>query len=101
RPELKQHACVVMDGEPPFECVCSLNTKARLLGIHCGMSRTDVDGFPQAKVLSRSLKTESIAKEMLIECACTYSPRIEDCSDDSYFLCAIDIAGTDYLFGPP
>jgi protein ImuB len=90
-----------MDGEPPFECVCSLNTKARLLGIHRGMSRTDVDGFPQAKVLSRSLKTESIAKEMLIECACTYSPRIEDCSDDSYFLCAIDIAGTDYLFGPP
>jgi len=101
RPELKQHACVVMDGEPPFECVCSLNTKARLLGMQRGMSRTDVDGFPQAKILLRSLTTESLAKEILMECAGTYSPRIEDCSGDSHFLCAIDIAGTESLFGPP
>src|SRR5215469_3490584 len=101
RPELKRHACVVMDGKPPFECVCSLNTKARLLGIQRGMSRTDVDSFPQAKVLSRSLTTELHTKEILMECAGTYSPRIEDCSGDSYFLCAIDIAGTEYLFGTP
>ena len=101
RPELKQRACVVMDGEPPFECVSSLNTNARRLGIQRGMSRTDIDGFPQAKVLSRSLKIELVTKEMLMECACTYSPRIEDCSDNSYFLCAIDITGTECLFGPP
>ena len=76
----------MMEGEPPFEEVCSLNTKARLLGIQHGMSRTDVDGFPQARVLSRSLKTESTVKEMLLECAGTYSPRIEDDSNDTYFL---------------
>ena len=100
RPELKNCACVVMEGDPPFEEVCSLNTKARLLGIQHGMSRTDVDGFPSARALSRSLKTESTVKEMLLECAGTYSPRVEDCSGETYFLCAIDIAGTESLFGP-
>jgi protein ImuB len=101
RPEFKESACVVMKGEPPFEEVCSLNTKATLLGIQKGMSRTDVDGFPQTKMLSRSLKTESTVKALLWECAGTYSPRIEDCSGETYFLCAIDIAGTEHLFGPP
>ena len=101
RPELKESACIVMDGEPPFEEVCSLNTKARLLGIQHGMSRIDVGGFPKIRILTRSLKTESTAKEMLLECAGTYSPRIEDCSGATYFLCIIDIAGTESLFGPP
>jgi len=101
RPELKERACVVMAGEAPFEEVCSLNTKGKLLGIQRGMGRVDVGGFPQVKVFSRSLKTESTAKQMLLECAGTYSPRIEDCSGDTYFLCAIDIAGTESLFGSP
>lgn len=101
RPELKESACVVMEGDPPFEEVCSLNTKARLLGIRHGMSRTDVDGFPKVQILSRSLKIESNVEDLLLECAGAYSPRIEDCSNKSYFLCAIDIAGTDSLFGPP
>lgn len=90
-----------MQGEPPFEEVSSLNTKARLLGIKRGMSRIDVDGFSQAKVISRSLNTESTVKSLLLECAGTYSPRVEDCSGETYFLCAIDIAGTEYVFGPP
>lgn len=99
RPELKDRACVVMDGEPPFEKACSLNTKARLLGIQHDMSRTDIDGFRQAMTLSRSLKTESTVKELMLECAAAYSPRVEDCSGETYFLCAIDIAGTESLFG--
>jgi protein ImuB len=101
RPDLKDCACVVMEGELPFEQVCSLNTKARLLGVQTGMRRTDVDGFPQAKIFTRSLKTESAAGEMLLECAGIYSPRIEERSGTTYFLCAIDIAGTEYLFGSP
>lgn len=39
RPELHEKPCVVMEGEPPFEMVCSLNTKARLLGLRRGMTR--------------------------------------------------------------
>ena len=101
RPEERGGACVVMDGEPPFEEICSLNTKARLLGMRHGMTRTEVESFPQAKALSRSLKTESAVKAMLLECAATYSPRVEDNSEENCFLCAIDIAGTANLFGPP
>ena len=101
RQELRDQPCVVMQGEPPFEEVCSLNTKARLLGIHHGMRRTDVDGFPKAKILIRSLTTELAAQEMLLECAGMYSPRIEESSGATYFLCVIDIAGTTPLFGAP
>jgi protein ImuB len=101
RPEDRDKACVVMDGEPPFEAICSLNTKARLLRMRQGMTRTEVESFPQAKVLSRSLKTESAVKAMLLECAAAYSPRVEDNSEESCFLGAIDIAGTAGLFGPP
>jgi len=97
----KESACVVMDGQPPFEEVCSLNTKARLVGIRRGISRTDIDGFPHTKVLSRSLKTEMTVRGLLLECAGTYSPRIEDKSDETYFLCVVDIAGTESLFGSP
>lgn len=100
RPDLKDGACVVMDGEPPFELVCSFNTKAKILGIQPGMSRTDVDGFPQVKILTRSLKTESAARETLLGCAGMYSPRVEESSGSTYLLCVIDIAGTASLFGP-
>ncbi|HTV08320.1 MAG TPA: hypothetical protein VMD97_04670 [Candidatus Aquilonibacter sp.] len=101
RPEDRAHACVVMDGEPPFEAICSLNTKARLRGLRHGMTRTEVESFPQVKALPRSQKMESSVKAMLLECAAAYSPRVEDQSKDNYFLCAIDIAGTTNLFGPP
>jgi protein ImuB len=101
RPDLKDCACVVMEGEAPFEVVCSLNTKARLLGIETGMSRIDVDGGPQAKILERASWAESTVRQLLLECAGMYSPRIEECSGSTYFLCAIDIAGTESLFGPP
>jgi len=97
----KERACVVMDGQPPFEEVCSLNTKARLIGIRRGMSRTDIDRFPHTKMLSRSLKTEAAVRGLLLECVGTYSPRIEDNSDETYFLCVVDIAGTESLFGSP
>lgn len=101
RSDLTAYACVVMDGEPPLEEVCSMNTKARLLGIRRGMNRIDVHGFPQVKAVTRSHKTESTVRGLLLECAGNYSPRVEDCSSETYFLCVIDISGTESLFGPP
>lgn len=101
RPDLKPVPCVVMEGIAPFEHVCSLNTKARLLGLQYGMKRVDVDGFPGTTIIPRSLQTESCAREILLECAGTYSPRIEDASADTSLLCAIDITGTESLFGTP
>ena len=101
RPELHAKPCVVMEGEPPLQQVCSLNTKARQLGMNRGMTRVEVDTFPEPLVLARSMKAESATKAILLECAGAFSPRIEDRSGDTALFCGIDIAGTKSLFGPP
>ncbi len=101
RPELWEKPFVVMDGEPPLEEACSYNAKARLLGIERGMTRVEVETFPSATVLVRSRAEEAAARSVLLECAGTFSPRVEDQSVDDTFCCVIDIAGTESLFGPP
>ncbi len=101
RPELHEKPCVVMDGEQPFDTVCSLNTRARLLVLRHGMTRVEVDTFVGPIVLARSLQTENATKAVLLECAGAFSPHIEECESATAFLCVIDIAGTQSLFGPP
>jgi protein ImuB len=101
RPELQGRPCVVLEGEAPLQEVCSLNTKARLLGMAHGMTPVEVETFPASVVLLRSLKAESLTTAILLECAGAFSPRIEDRSEKTTFLCGIDIAGTGSLFGPP
>jgi protein ImuB len=101
QPALHNRPCVVMEGEPSFQQVCSLNTRARLLGMKHGMTRVEVDAFQDPVVLPRSLRSETATKAVLLECAAAFSPRIEDCSEDKLLLCGIDIAGTQSLFGPP
>lgn len=101
RPELHDAACVVMSGEAPSEEVCSLNTKARLSGMKLGMSRVEVETFEQPIIMRRSIAAEDITKSALLEVAGTVSPRIEDRSEDTAFVCGIDISGTRSLFGPP
>jgi protein ImuB len=99
RPELLSKACVVMEGEPPMQQVCALNARARSLGIANGMTRVEIDTFPAITVLPRSVAEEESAKIALLECAGIFSPRIEDRSNSSIFLCVIDITGTEKLFG--
>ncbi len=101
RPELREKAFVVIEGEPPLQTVCSFNSKARSMGIARGMTKVELDVFPSIVVLSRSLKEEFATKAALLECAGTFSPRIEDRSDHHSFVCVIDIAGTEKLLGPP
>jgi protein ImuB len=101
RPDLRDKPCVVMDGEPPLETVRSLNTKARLLGIRHGMSRVELDTFTEPVILQRSMQTEKSTRAILLECAGAFSPRVEDRSEATAFVCVIDIAGTQSLFGPP
>lgn len=99
RPDRRKHACVVMEGDPPFEQVCSLNRSARALGLAGGMTRVEVETFPQITMLSRSVSEENATKAVLLECAAGFSPRVEECSGQSVFLCVIDLAGTERLFG--
>lgn len=101
RPELHDKPCVVMEGEPPAEMVCALNTRARLLGLRHGMTKVEVETFESVMALSRSQRTELAVRRILLECAGAFSPRIEDRSIDGLFVCVIDVAGTEALFGPP
>jgi protein ImuB len=101
RPDLHSKPCVVMEGEAPTQHVCSLNTKARLSGMERGMTRVEVDTFPESVALSRSPQLEIATRFILLECAGAFSPRVEDRSESNAFLCGIDIAGTTRLFGPP
>ena len=101
RPELKGKPVVVLDGEPPFQQVCSLNSAARTLGIALGMTRLELEMFPTSVVLERSRTEEAAVRAVLLECAGGFSPRVEDQSRDGYFTCLLDIAGMETLYGSP
>lgn len=111
RSELRDEPCAVVDGKPPLEAVCSLNAKARALGVEEGMTRVEMDTFPSVRVLSRSAMEEEAARLALLECAGGFSTRVEEQrveergveehSDGRAFICVIDIAGTEKLFGAP
>jgi protein ImuB len=101
RPELHNKPCAVMDGQPPLQQVCSLTRKARILGLVRGMTQVEVETFPAVTVLPRSQKEEGTARKALLECAGTFSPRVEEKCEDGAFVCILDIAGTGSLFGSP
>ena len=100
RQELRQRACVVMEGLPPLEQVCAMNERARRLGAEYGMTKVE-ETFPLLAVLARSHEEEAATRAVLLECAGTFSPRVEECSEDGVFRSVLDIAGTEKLFGPP
>ncbi len=101
RPELQGKPVTVLEGVPPQEQICSLNRQAAALGIAKGMTPVEMEMFPTALVLPRSLAAEAAARNALLECACSFSPRVVDRSSDGYFTGLIDIAGTETLFGSP
>ncbi len=101
RPELRARAIAVIDGEPPFQQVCSLNKSARTLGIERSMSRAEMDSFPSVVLLKRSAAEEQAARLALLELADSFSPRIETLDSELDFSCVLDISGTEKLFGPP
>ena len=101
RPELHDKPCVVLEGEPSTETVCALNTRARLFGLRRGMTKVEVETFESVMVLQRSPIAETAVRAILLECAGAFSPRIEDRSASGLFVCVVDVAGTEGLFGPP
>jgi protein ImuB len=101
RPELRELPVVIVEGEPPLQTVCSFNAKAGYLGVVHGMTRVELDTFSALIVLPRSRTEEISTHTILLECASSFSPRVEDRSNSEVFICVIDISGTEKLFGPP
>jgi len=84
-----------------FAGIWGVLSKARRLGVARGMTKVEIDTFPAVVTLSRSMAEEAATKIALLECVGTFSPRVESRSDNNAFSCAIDIAGTEKLFGSP
>jgi protein ImuB len=99
RPELRAKPVVILDGEPPFEQVRSLSRSARTLGVEPGMTKLDLEMFPAVHILPRSRAEESIARAALLQCAGTFSPRVEEQTCGNRFVCVLDIMGMERLFG--
>ncbi len=101
RPDLQSRPVVILDGVPPQERVCSLNLHARKQGIVTGLTRLEVEELGGIHILSRSFETESAARTVLLECVSQFSPRIEEIFASNTCGFALDISGTERLFGPP
>ena len=101
RPELRENAVALLDGRPPLETVCSMNRAAVKTGAAYGMARLEAEGIQGLRLLSRSPECETAAREVFVECAANFSPRIEMIDGDTSCACVLDIAGTERLFGLP
>lgn len=101
RQDLKSRPIAVLDGRAPQETVCSINQHARLCGVSLGMTRLEAEGIGDLLLLSRSQELEAAASAVILECATTFSPRIEEVSTLVSCAFVLDISGTERLFGPP
>src|SRR5579864_6692107 len=95
-PELRAKPVAVLEGNSPLEKVLAVNEKAAALGIAPEMTKTQAELCPQVALRPRSPLQESAAHAALLDCAQSFSPRIEDTACDAAL---IDLAGMESLFG--
>lgn len=96
-PELRAQGLAVLEGKPPLQKVFSTNEKARRAGIEPGMTRIQLEACTGLVMRARSCLQESAAHAALLDCAQSFSPRIEDTAPDTIVL---DLSGLETLFGP-
>ena len=101
RPALREQPCAILDGTPPSEFVCAMNTTARTRGVRHGMTRVEVETISSVIPLARTPNEEERARTIVQEVAGGFTPRIEKRIFERAFLCVLDISGTESLFGPP
>ncbi len=101
RSALREQPCAILDGTPPSDFVCAMNTKARTRGVRHGMTRVEVETISSVMTLARMPNEEEQARVIVQEVAGGFTPRIETRIFERAFLCVLDISGTESLFGPP
>ena len=101
RPDLQSAPVVILDGSPPQERVCAINTHARKRGIVPGLTRLEVEELGEIHILARSPQTETAARTVFLEAISQFSPRIEEIFADNACSFVLDIAGSERLFGAP
>ena len=97
-PELRAQAAAVLEGKPPLQKILAGNERARRAGVEPGMSRLQVETCTEVALRVRSGELEAAAHAALLDCAQSFSPRVEDTACDTLVL---DLEGLEALFGPP
>ncbi|MBV9624097.1 MAG: DNA polymerase Y family protein [Acidobacteria bacterium] len=95
-PELRSQAVVVLQGKPPLQKIVALNEAAWKAGLRTGMTKLQAEVAGGVVLRSRSAEQESAAHQALVDCAQSFSPRVEDRAADTLWL---DLAGLEKLFG--
>src|ERR1700746_2241086 len=95
-PELRSQAIAVLEGKPPLQKVFATNENARQIGIDPGMTKIQVEPWNDLVLRLRSPLQETSAHAALLDCAQSFSPRIEDTAPDTILL---DLSGLHPLFG--
>ena len=99
RPEVRQQPVAVLEGERPFERICSRNQRAAALGVEPGMPRAEAELF-DLPLLRRSFAEEASARTALLGSLATFTPSIEACESETHCTYMLDLTGTDKLLGP-
>jgi len=97
-PELRAQAVAVLEGKPPLQKIFAVNEKARQTGIEPCMSKIQVEACSSLVLRARAPLQEAAAHAALLDCAQSFSPRVEDTAPDIILL---DLSGLESLFGPP
>jgi protein ImuB len=95
-PELRSWAVAIFEGKPPLEKVFAVNNSAERAGIVPGMTKAQAELCSELRLRPRSLLQESAAHAALLDCAQSFSPRVEDVAVNAAIL---DLAGMESLFG--
>lgn len=95
-PELRRCPVAVLDPVFPLFAVVATNGLARQIGVRNGMTRIQLDQFSDVRVRFRSRPQEESAHETLLDCARSFTPRIEDTATDTLTL---DLSGLSGLWG--
>ncbi len=97
-PALRRRPMAILDGTFPLFTVVATNTVARGLGVQIGMTKLQLEQFPNLIARHRSGKQEDAAHHALIDCAHFFTPRVEDTAPDTI---ALDLNGLSQLWGTP
>src|SRR5436190_16344822 len=95
-PELRMRAVGVIEGKPPLQKICSVNEEARRAGISVGMTKLQAELCDEVVLRERSELQEATAHAALLDCAQSFSPRVQDAGADTV---VFDLSGLEKLFG--
>jgi protein ImuB len=96
-PELRSQMVAVLEGKAPLQRVFAVNETARCAGVQPGMTRLQVEACAGLVLRARSPLQEDAAHAALLDCAQSFSPRVEDAGCDTI---VFELAGLEPLFGP-